>query len=115
AEEKKEWAPVAGREVPYFLKLSAARCAWTSYTNHEKQCTSEDVIRMWDRLSGSTPKHMGPFEHQACPSDDKDVGGNLGKGWFQLRKVFAQENITEFRPPAAEVAQWEKDLGHLVS
>lgn len=45
---------------------SVARCARTSYRNHDKSMTGlgEDMV-LHDRLCMAKPPHMSPFEHQA--------------------------------------------------
>lgn len=107
----------------YFIKVSTARCAQTSYTvigEDEKELNYEKLIALHDRLSKSG--HWSPFEHCARAMthqeyenqyktfrradmtddplgkilvvEDKGVCGNY-KGFIQYRKMFANENITK--------------------
>lgn len=67
-------------------RASAARCARTSYLNHDG--TSPDVAKdqgLFLRLAGAHPQHLSPTEHQATPSGDTDFHANF-RGWVQFRQ-----------------------------
>ncbi len=75
------------------VKVSAARCARTSYNRHDGTPApiSEDV-GLHDKLVGGSPIHASPTEHQVLcdePSTDgKHRGGNLhGRYTIQYRKL----------------------------
>ena len=54
--------------VEQALKASAARCARSSYDNHDKtKATIKGDMKLWDQLIESDPKHSSPVEHQATP------------------------------------------------
>lgn len=84
------------------IKISAARCARTSYNNmNGKRSTQEEDIALHDRLLVDQPIHASPAEHQATP--DRKVNGewqnphrwgNLA-GWQQYRKFLKNENIDQ--------------------
>lgn len=96
-------------------KISAARCARTSYQSHEtgRRSTIEEDLALADRLMAM--RHWSPFEHQATPDNLKElddnlddagdiggtvtrwehleIAGNLGPGWRQWRKMMPNEGI----------------------
>lgn len=83
-------------------KVSAARCARTSYKTHDGRVSSiEEDVLLYERLVGSAPLHASPCEHQATP--DWKVGGTWARpdlhgnliGFRQARKYLLNENITE--------------------
>lgn len=93
------------------VKLSAARCARTSYLTHDKKNpTIDEDTALFERLVGGDPLHASPTEHQATPDetvgyDEKgmelstpawgypELHGNLS-GWIQYRKMLPNENVT---------------------
>lgn len=85
------------------VKLSAARCARTSYLTHDKKNpTIDEDTALFERLVGGDPLHASPTEHQATPDERSDkyntwgypeLHGNL-TGWIQFRKTLANENVT---------------------
>jgi thymidylate synthase ThyX len=81
----------------HLLKASVARCARTSYMNHDGTAPNmEKDIKLHDDLVVAEPLHASPAEHQARPSDFAyDRSGNL-VGWIQYRKTLARENIGAF-------------------
>ncbi len=91
--------------IPDLIKYSAARCAWISYENHQKEGTSEAMLRTYDRLLAEIPVHASPIEHQATPSEypGSGHGGNFGNGWIQARKLIPHEKITKFEPTEEEI------------
>lgn len=89
------------------LKVSAARCARTSYNNMEgKVSTIDEDIALHDRLLVEQPIHASPAEHQGTPDtvdhyeaygdypvySNPHLHGNLG-GWVQYRKTLDNENM----------------------
>lgn len=95
---------VAIHGVNICKKISAARCARTSYHNMDgKPSTAEADIALHDRLLIDQPIHASPAEHQATPDDihakrgfieylSPGLHGNL-HGWRQYRKFLANENM----------------------
>lgn len=90
------------------VKMSAARCARTSYLTHDKlNPTIDEDVALFERLVGSSPLHASPTEHQATPDswykgdfeeygagyENRTLHGNLS-GWIQHRKLLAGENVT---------------------
>ena len=68
------------------LKMSAARCARTSYLTHDNKAPNvENDIKLHDRLVASKPIHASPTEHQAYPTDGEEFSANF-RGWQQYRK-----------------------------
>ncbi len=71
------------------IKFSVARCARTSFLNHDKtNPVPEKDIELHDKLVVQKPAHASPAEHQATPT------GNFGnqplwcrnfRGWRQYR------------------------------
>lgn len=94
------------------IKCSVARCARTSYWNHDKTDTDiEKDCALYDRLLKDS--HLSPFEHVGRPldviNDEHSTlyakygkttfwSGNF-KDWYQYRKSIQTENTTEFIPP----------------
>lgn len=83
------------------LKMSAARCARTSYMKHDGtdpdvesdiELHGQLVVRPYTDKRGnvltlSDPIHASPIEHQATPFLDANKWGGNFKGWHQYRKV----------------------------
>ncbi|WP_374335337.1 FAD-dependent thymidylate synthase [Methyloversatilis sp.] len=90
--EEKYDVSIAMSDLP---KLSTARCARTSYNNHDgsKPVIARD-FELFDDLIEREPQHASPSEHQAMPDTRDSVGnwkhpelhGNL-RGWIQFRKT----------------------------
>lgn len=98
-------------ETVDLLKLSVARCASTSYKTADGfYMTLERAIALHDKLVGSNPLHASPCEHQAqvdagqvwfqecgrTPQwawENPTLGGNLGPGWVQYRKLIPGESL----------------------
>ncbi len=90
-------------DVEDLKKLSAARCASTSYKTVDGfDMTIERAIALVDKLIGSTPLHASPFEHVAQADEvlgDEGWGccvhpeqhGNF-KGFRQWRKMLPGES-----------------------
>lgn len=123
AEEKKnfrwvpEWIKVhyplpedPAFDVPLPIKKSAARCAWSSYENHDKDGSDEAHLKTWDRLLSGIPVHSSPSEHQLTPlhpawTTQRCLISNI-TGFLQARKLIRQEEIVEYNPSDEEVASW---------
>jgi thymidylate synthase ThyX len=74
------------------LKLSVARCARTSYLQHDGIRSHQSDFDLYERLVAGD--HWSPFEHQARPIAASDWSGNF-RGWHQYRKDFVNENALE--------------------
>jgi hypothetical protein len=104
-------------DYPYLIKASAARAAWVSYENHDKDGSEQAVLGTWSRLVGGHPKHASPVEHQATPmhpaweASYPQLRSNLD-GWLQARKLMKGERAFDFDPPEGEIESWG-DLGPL--
>jgi hypothetical protein len=81
------------------LKLSAERCARTSYGKNEGY---DETFRLYNQLVGSAPVHASPLEHQATGDEKTRSGywkqpqlhGNL-TGCIQHRKLIKGEALME--------------------
>lgn len=89
-------------DVDQLKKISAVRCARVSYLNQDGDTSREQDLRLFNKLSESVPKHMGPFDHVATPGKGT---GNF-RGWNQYRAEFKDENITHFEPSEEELISW---------
>ncbi len=107
--------------LPDLLKLSSARCAWTSYGAPDGDGSIEKAFGTYQKLVGSHPVHASPTEHQAMPvpagyfARNPDRWSNLGDGWLQHRKLIAKETTHVFRPTGEDVESWRKEAaGHSI-
>lgn len=81
-------------------KISAARCARTSYKAFDGKVASiDDDLSLFDKLMSGNLKHASPTEHQATPDyyhedeyQAKSLWGNF-RGWIQFRKTIPNEFI----------------------
>jgi hypothetical protein len=81
--------------------VSAARCARVSYNlMNGQRSTWEEDQKIFDKLSGSDPKHLSPFEHPA-----KATAGFWGnyKGFRQLRYELEAHYEPSVEEPEPEV------------
>jgi hypothetical protein len=103
---------VRPENAPDLIQFSAARCAWVSYENHNREGTAEVMKNTFQRLVGSTPVHASPTEHQATPEMKSCTAlqrerwrSNL-RGWIQARKLLPREECRNYQPSDAEIASW---------
>jgi thymidylate synthase ThyX len=81
SDEELETAPITELKM-----VSAARCGRVSYYLKDgKRSTLAEDIAFCDRLAGSNPKHLSPFEHVATAMTESGQSGNF-IGWMQYRK-----------------------------
>jgi len=75
------------------MKISGARCARVSYflPDSTKRSSIEADEKLFQKLAGSHPKHLSPFEHQAYYIENTKWYGNF-RGWKQYRKTFEGES-----------------------
>ena len=82
-------------------KISAARCARTSYKAFDGKVASiDDDLSLFDKLMSGEIKHSSPTEHQATPDkricevhyQNEKLWGNF-TGWIQFRKTIPNEFI----------------------
>lgn len=78
-------------------KVSVARCARVSYSNHMGMRDVADDIALYHRLLSARPMHMSPFTHQAQPVNWRDSDGSIAYvaqfcGWEQFRKSIPGES-----------------------
>lgn len=92
--------------LPDPIKFSAARCAWVSYENHDKDGAPEQMLKTFDRLVAEVPVHASPVEHQATPSEPFGHRPSNLTGWIQARKLLPHEEVKEYNPGPDEVASW---------
>jgi thymidylate synthase ThyX len=85
-------------------KISAARCARTSYKAFDGKVASiDDDLALFDKLMSGEIKHSSPTEHQATPDYTNYWDGEIEfvspwlhgnfKGWVQYRKTIPNEFI----------------------
>ena len=85
-------------------KISAARCARTSYKAFDGKVASiDDDLSLFDKLMSGEIKHSSPTEHQATPDYINYWDGEIEfvspwlhgnfKGWIQFRKTIPNEFI----------------------
>jgi thymidylate synthase ThyX len=85
-------------------KISAARCARTSYKAFDGKVASiDDDLALFDKLMSGEIKHSSPTEHQATPDYINYWDGEIEfvspwlhgnfKGWVQYRKTIPNEFI----------------------
>ncbi len=85
-------------------KISAARCARTSYKAFDGKVASiDDDLSLFDKLMSGNLKHASPTEHQATPDYINYWDGEMEfvspwlhgnfKGWVQYRKTIPNEFI----------------------
>jgi len=96
-----EWhTPLVTREefdtIPTLelVKVSAARCARTSYNKHDSSSpVVEEDLALANKLLVS--RHSNPFEHQARSEPDSEgfLCGNFVRGWHQNRKLLERAGI----------------------
>lgn len=92
---------IIAMEVTQVLrKVSAARCARTSYRNFDGTVAPiEDDVVLFNKLVSSTLVHASPLEHQATPDAlvnnmwaHPNMHGNF-TGWVQHRKLIHNEYV----------------------
>lgn len=96
--EQADWNWALDQDAPSSLllaRISAARCARTSYLNHEGKRDIEKDLALYAQLADrpeGEPLHMSPTEHQAISgySRDTEWSGNF-RGWIQHRKTIRRE------------------------
>lgn len=71
------------------LKIATARCARVSYLSFDGKMDIQKDFEIYNKLAGSVPKHLSPFEH--CAIADEIGSGNF-KGWKQYRNMIPNES-----------------------
>jgi thymidylate synthase ThyX len=81
------------------IAMSAARCARTSYQNHNKENpTLKEDDGLYRRLVESRPLHASPLEHQAVASSSNVRHSNFLGGWIPHRNLLEHAgSIDELR------------------
>jgi thymidylate synthase ThyX len=103
--------PADAHLMPCPIRHSAARCAWVSYENHDKDGGPEALDRTFSRMFADDIGHFSPLEHQATPmrpglaATRPELRSNLN-GWLQARKLIATECVRDYSPTDEEVASW---------
>lgn len=87
-----EYDLMAGGVGNFGAKVSAGRCARSSYSNHMDPEVPNDSKDRWERLAANG--HWSPGEHPAkCVPPEPGDYGNFAPGWKQLRKHYLDEAI----------------------
>lgn len=80
------------KEPRYLAKLSAARCARTSYLTQEGvEPNSEKELATFNKLTKSTPIHASPLEHQAYALSDSSSRSRNFTGFKQFREQYESQ------------------------
>jgi len=94
-----EWHIPLTKDIEYDdlntkLKVSASRCARTSYNSFTtgKNSTQEEDLSLFSKLACSQPKHLSPLEHQAVATEDPNERHANFVGWLQHRKWRYQDS-----------------------
>ena len=66
-------------------RISAARCARTSYMRQGLTLPVRDDLRLYDDLVNSVPAHDSPREHVCTPLPDPDERAGHLVGWASMR------------------------------
>lgn len=75
-------------EPTMLAKMSAARCARTSYLTHEgREPSVEEDLDLFNRLVAQRPLHASPTEHQAYPLPSPTQQSRNFDGWRQHREL----------------------------
>ena len=98
-------------EIPDLIKYSAARAAWLSYENHDKDGSHDTMLKTFNRLITDRPCHASPVEHQATPMHPAwqatwpSLRSNL-TGYLQARKLIPYECVYRYEPTDEQIASW---------
>ena len=94
-------AEALGEGFELLRKISAARCARISYKPFDGNPSVERELERYNQLVRSDRIHASPLEHQARVDaksfdewDNGWMGGNLGEGWVQYRRLIPGEHRT---------------------
>lgn len=90
-----EYSLILGGKDNFGAKVSAGRCARSSFSNHMDPEVPNDSAARWERLAAAG--HWSPGEHAALcvmPALQNDYDyGNFDAGWLQLRKMYPGEAV----------------------
>lgn len=83
------------RAFPFYLaKISAARCARTSYLTQDGVVPNlEREIGTFKKLAESTPIHASPLEHQAYPAVNGETQSRNFQGFIQYRAYYEEKEF----------------------
>lgn len=83
------------RGYPFYLaKISAARCARTSYLTQEGITPNlEREIGTFKKLAESVPIHASPLEHQAYPAVNGETRSRNFQGFIQYRAHYEEKEF----------------------
>ena len=83
------------RKFPFYLaKLSASRCARTSYLTQEGVVPNpEREIKTFKMLAESVPIHASPLEHQAYAAREKTTQSRNFDGFIQYRAYYEEKEF----------------------
>lgn len=80
----------------YLAKLSASRCARTSYLTQEGVVPNpEREIKTFKMLAESVPIHASPLEHQAHAARDRTTQSRNFNGFIQYRAYYEEKELGE--------------------
>lgn len=78
-------------EVEQWKQISAGRCARLSYLNQDGVRSLDDDVRLCKSLMDNL--HVSPLEHVAQATDNAAYRSGPFRGWHQMRKDLALENV----------------------
>lgn len=83
------------RAQPLFLaKISAARCARTSYLTQEGMVPNvERELNTFRKLAEASPIHASPLEHQAYPAVNGETKSRNFQGFIQYRAYYEEREF----------------------
>jgi hypothetical protein len=89
-----------GNLIAVRMAISAGRCAAISYDNLGEGMDPVKDLNRFKKLVSAVPGHWSPMEHQAFAVERENYlrpHSNLAYPWWQFRKMFPNENITDFK------------------
>lgn len=80
--------------------MSSARCARSSYNNHNGRATNYSQDRkLFEKLAVSRPVHASPLAHQGFAYEDPEKPSRNFRGWHQFRERFENHGILTYEAP----------------
>lgn len=87
----------------YLPRISAARCARTSYLTHDGKSDLSADLKLFDKLVSADPPHWSPLEHVATPWAENKAHGELN---FTDRRGTQRSLALEHLPRVGNLVGW---------
>jgi thymidylate synthase ThyX len=97
-EEDREEVKSRAEDSFLLVKISAGRCARTSYLTQECKRSLQADIDLHDKLVSSKPMHASPLEHVACALPPYSPKTGKFIGWRSYRHELPNESTKVFTP-----------------